>query len=266
MLTSRRRSLGRAVTRTLGLAIALLLALEGTAAAKPAKKRKVVRPRTTVLEDFSGAPSFKYGAMTKEQCHTELRARKVEFTALEGKRGVLIPVRLTGPVHGVTIRTELPAEERKTSAFEIMDCRLALAASDFAKIVAKHDIVEIHIFSAWRPPPKTWPADREAIRHPGGLALDVRRLVKKKSQSTDAPKGKDVQDLVVDRDWKPAKGKAPCPVDAALGGDEKLLREIFCETKDARIFTSMLSPNYDADHKNHFHLEIRPKVKWSMVL
>ncbi len=252
------------MARTLGLALVALLALEGSSEAKPAKKRKpVVKPRTTVLEDFSEAKSFKYGAMNKEQCHTELRSRKVDFTALEGKRGVLIPVRLTGPVHGVTVRTELPAEERKTSSFEIMDCRLALAVSDFAKIVAKHEIVEVHIFSAWRPPPKTWPADKEAIRHPGGLALDVRRLVKKKAAEDT---GKGVQDLVIDRDWKPVKGKAPCPVDAALGATEKALREIFCETKEARIFTSMLSPNYDADHKNHFHLEVRPKVKWSMVL
>ncbi len=249
---------------TVPLMLLATFAISGAASARPAKKRKpVFRPRTTVLEDFADAPSFKYGAMNKEQCHTELRSRKVGFTELEGKRGVLLPVRLTGPVHGVTIRTELPAQERKTSAFEVMDCRLALAVSDFAQIVAKHDIVEVHIFSAWRPPPKSWPMDQEAIRHPGGLAIDVRRLVKKKA---DADKGKGVQDLVVDRDWTAVKGRAPCPVDTALTGNEKALRVIFCETKAARAFTSMLSPNYDADHKNHFHLEVRPKVKWSMAL
>lgn len=244
-------------------------AASGKAPRKPAKRRKVVKPRTVVQEDFANAPSFKYGAMTKEQCLTELRGRKVSFTELSGKRGVLIPIRLDAPVHGVTIRTELPAAERKTTPYEVMDCRLALAAVDFAQIVAKHDIAEVHIFSAWRPPPESFPADGEAIRHPGGLALDVRRLVKSKSPEGKQRAGKDaasVQDLVVDRDWTPVKGQAACPAPASASAAEKELRAIFCEAKEARIFTSMLSPNYDADHKNHFHLEVRPKVKWTLVL
>lgn len=242
-----------------GLALFLILSAVVTPlSAKPAKRR--AQPRTVVEKDWASAPSAKYGVMTAEACLIELRARKVEFTALTEKPGVLIPVRLKGPVRGVSFRTELPAEERATTPYEVMDCRLALAVDDLAVILAKHEIAEVHIFSAWRPPAKSWPASKEAARHPGGLALDIRRFVKK------AAKGAAASDLVIDRDWQPQKNVAPCPVPENLSGDRRELRQIFCEARDARIFTSMLSPNYDADHKNHFHLEIRPRVKWRIVL
>jgi hypothetical protein len=242
-----------------GLALFLILSCFASPSwAKPAKRRP--QPRTVVEKDWASAPSAKYGAMTAEGCLTELRARKVEFTALENKPGVLIPVRLKGSVRGVAFRTELPAEERKTTPYEVMDCRLALAVDDLAAILAKHEIAEVHIFSAWRPPAKGWPAAKEAARHPGGLALDIRRFVKKSDDRAV------IGDLVVERDWRPQKSVAPCPVTEDLKGEQRELRQIFCEARDARIFTSMLSPNYDADHKNHFHLEIRPRVKWRIVL
>lgn len=233
----------------------------GDASAKPAK-RKAKRPRTAAPADYAKAPSFKYGAMSRSECLTELAARKVPFEPVDEARGVVIPIRLTGAVGGIRVRTELPEKERKTSPFEVMDCRLALAVSDFAAVLATHDVEEVLIFSAWRPPGKTWPKDKPAVRHPGGLALDVRKLVKK--PGADGKRA----DLEVLRDWIPKPEQDPCSKEARAGGrpEEQELHAIFCEANDARMFTSQLSPNYDAAHKNHFHLEVRPEVNWRLVL
>ena len=45
----------------------------------------------------------------------------------------------------------------------------------------------------------------------------------------------------------------------------RAIRKVYCDAARARIFTSMLSPNYDRPHHDHFHLELTPKVKWRIV-
>jgi hypothetical protein len=38
-----------------------------------------------------------------------------------------------------------------------------------------------------------------------------------------------------------------------------------CAAADAHLFTTILTPNYDRAHYNHFHLEVTPEVKWHLV-
>lgn len=248
------------VWRAVAVSLVALLAAH-PAEAKPAK-RKPKKPRTSQEADWSSAPSVKYAGMTRKECLAELKHRKVKFEEVEQARGVVIPIRPKGTIGGVLFRTEVPAAERATSPHEVMDCRLALALGDLAAILVQHDIEEVLHFSAWRPPEKSWPADKPAIRHPGGIAIDLRRFVKK------AAPGSKPKDLIVERDWKPARDKPPCTAEAKAAGDAeaKEIRAIFCEADERRIFTSQLSPNYDKAHENHFHFEIRPDVKWRLVL
>lgn len=232
------------------------------AQAKPAKHRPK-KPRTIQEDDWASAPSAKYAGLTRSECVGELKRRKVKFKELESARGVVMPIRLKGALNGVLYRTELPAAERPDTPYEVMDCRLALALHDFSEVLVAHDIEEAIMFSAWRPPAKSWPADKPAIRHPGGLAIDLRRFVKKAPAS-----GGKASDLVIERDWTPARDAQPCTDDARAKGsaEQKELVAIFCAADEARTFTSQLSPNYDKAHDNHFHLEIRPDVRWRLVL
>lgn len=232
------------------------------AQAKPAKHRPK-KPRTTQEEGWASAPSAKYAGLTKSECVGELKRRKAKFKEVESARGVVMPIRLKGALNGILYRTELPAAERPDTPYEVMDCRLALALHDFSEVLVAHDIEEAIIFSAWRPPAKTWPADKPAIRHPGGLAIDIRRFVKKPPASGGKP-----ADLIIERDWTPARDIQPCTTEARAkgGAEQKELAAIFCTADEARTFTSQLSPNYDKAHENHFHLEIRPDVRWRLVL
>ena len=40
------------------------------------------------------------------------------------------------------------------------------------------------------------------------------------------------------------------------------LRSIVCEASDLGVFTYVLTPNYNAAHADHFHMEIKPGVRW----
>lgn len=240
------------------------------ASAKPAKKKAQQKgggtSRAVFDADWESMPATKYGALDRAGCHNEAKARGVGFDEVEEAAGVLIPVRLTGPLNGVSYHTELPQKDRASSPYEVFDCRLVLALHDFSAILTPRGIDEAYIFSAWRPPGKDWPSGKEATRHPGGLAVDIRLLKK-----TTASNGTD--DLVVARDWTPARDEPPCGT-APLGTaniapdteDAREIRAIYCAAASARIFNSMLGPNYDKAHENHFHLEITPGVKWRMTL
>ncbi len=251
----------------LGLSLAAVVgataATPRSVLARPAKQARK-KPRTVVDDDWAKAPSAHYAALGKDACLRELRQRGASFDEVASARGVLAPIRLRGPLGGVAYHTEAPVAERAKSPYEVFDCRLALALDDFSAILRAHDVDEAYIFSAWRPPPKSWPADKLGTRHPGALAVDIRVLAKK------LVPGADRATLVVERDWQPAHDQPACgdkaPAILPDTAEAKEIRAIYCQAADARIFSSMLGPNYNKAHENHFHLEITPGVKWRLTL
>jgi hypothetical protein len=244
------------------IATAVVLA-PSVSSARPAKQ-KAKKPRTVFDADWQAMPAAKYGELDREGCLLEATSRGISYDEVEDAPGVLIPIRLTGPLNGVAYHTELPEKDRAASPFEVFDCRLVLALYDFSALLTARDIDEALMFSAWRPPGKDWPEGKLGTRHPGALAVDLRKFIKKSGASGDT------KDLVVARDWTPARDKAPCGEKAAPilpdTAAAKEIRAIYCEAADDRLFNSMLGPNYNKAHENHFHLEVTPDVKWRMAL
>ncbi len=201
-------------------------------------------------------PAQQYAHMSESQCYRELKRRKVSFRPVEQARGVRYPVRVRGKIGSVTYRTNYRSpEERRTTPYEVYDCRLVLALYDLSKILWTHDIEEVRIFSAWRPPSKHWPEDKHGVRHPGALAADLQRFIKKTGES-----------LSVAEHFNGEVGAALCGPEAAAPepptAQAQELRNIACEAAEQRIFQSILTPNYDRPHFDHFHVEVRPEVKW----
>ena len=62
-------------------------------------------------------------------------------------------------------------------------------------------------------------------------------------------------------------GARTCGQGAVLPNDEKAreLWSIVCEASDAHVFTYVLTPNYNQPHHDHFHMEIKPGVRWFLV-
>lgn len=101
-----------------------------------------------------------------------------------------------------------------------------------------------HTHGKWAPP---------GTRHPAGLAIDVGIL--KKSDGTV---------LNVAQHFRGKIGERTCGANAVVpeGEDARELRSIVCEARDGQVFTYALTPNYDADHFDHFHMELKPEVEW----
>ncbi len=243
--------------------VANLYALSGAAApkAKPGPKPKL-KPKPAKVSRFiapadaTASPAYRYGVLSQLDCEAELKRRGVGFVR-ETARGVLAPVRLTGPLRGVQFRTDLDDRARAASPWEIADCRLVLALDDLAALLGRHDVVEVRHYSMYRPPPQPWPDDKLGTRHSGGLALDAGRFV-----------AKDGRVLDVDKHFHGAIGAATCGAGAAprpATAEALKLRAILCEAVDRRLFNVVLTPNYDRPHHNHFHLEVTAGVKWFLV-
>lgn len=106
-----------------------------------------------------------------------------------------------------------------------------------------------HDHAKWAPP---------GTRHPAGLAIDV-GILKKRDGSL----------LHVASHFDGKVGARTCGEGAsdpdklqAKGPEAIELRQIVCEAREAGVFTYALTPNFDAAHVDHFHLEIKPGVKW----
>ncbi len=234
-------------------------ATEARSKAPPPRKR---RSLTTELPEHATAPSYRYANMGAATCLAELDARRIAYTRVEEAPGVLAPVRIPAGVGGVRYHTAAPASQRATSPYEVFDCRLVLALDDLAALLRARGFDEVVTFSGWRPPRKGWPKDKLAVRHPGGLAVDIKTLMRSGSKDPDAV-------LEIENDYQGKIDAPSCGPDAFAPDSPStktvLLREIVCEAVEARLFTSVLTPNHDDAHRNHLHLDLAPNVTWRIV-
>ena len=244
-----------------GLVLLVVLATSAIAAphkkAKPVIKHAVARFQNP--DDAADTPAVHYAAMAPDDCLAELDKRKIDYQK-ETAKGVLAPVRLAGPLHGVLFRTDLNEDQRATTPWEIADCRLVLALDDFAQILEKHDVVEVRHYSIYRPPPKSASdsgSDKEGTRHEGAMAIDAAHFIDKTGKSLDVVKH--FHGAIGAKTC--GEGAAPDPATA----EATELRAILCDAVAAHLFNVVLTPNYNKPHHNHFHLEVTKDVKWFLV-
>lgn len=112
-----------------------------------------------------------------------------------------------------------------------------------------------------RPPPRDAEAERSThrnwappgTRHPAGLAIDLGGIRKR-----------DGRWLSVAGHFDGKIGQRTCGVGAPVpvSAEARELRAIVCEARSAGVFTYALTPNFDADHVDHVHFEIKPGVTW----
>lgn len=223
-----------------------------------AAPRRATHKQTIPLQHAAGSRAEAYATLTPDACLAELSRRLIPFVNEAEKPGVKIPVRLNGKVGGVLYRTDFPDSERAHVPWEVFDCRLVLALDDFSETLRAHSVAEVRIFSAWRPPAKSWKVSDWARRHQGALAVDVRELRKDDGEVLN----------VLDH-FHGKLGASQCTAGSAPASanqpEARELHEIVCRAAEAHIFNSILTPNYNPAHKNHFHLELTPGVDWFML-
>jgi hypothetical protein len=143
------------------------------------------------------------------------------------------PVTITGPIGGVEYAM-LDTEEVLT-----VSCEMALRMQTISRVLAAHDVVRVQVLSAYRNHPRS-------SFHTMGLGLDL-------FDFTQA----DGTVLSVLDDFVETPAYATCDAPRGRGAARTLLR-IACELAESHAFSSVLTPNYNDGHRNHFHLDARP--------
>jgi len=204
------------------------------------------------------APNERYAAMDKAACQAELVKRNVAFADAGPTIGVLAPVRIRGALSGgVTIHSLLPEAQRDRAAMEIFDCRLVLALDDFSAAISKRGVVEMIHLSAYRPRSQNGCTPKyDGKQHCGALAVDLAEFRRKDGTS-----------LNVQRDFHGKIGSPTCVRRAggSAPGTPTELWSIVCDAADKATFNVMLTPNYNAQHFNHVHVEVTPEAAWMLV-
>jgi hypothetical protein len=194
-----------------------------------------------------------WSSLTSQQCWAEASRLKLAVKRWgKATAGVTTPVRVTGAIGGVRFVT--PGAK---SPYGILDCRLALALSELATVLVRHGVVEVRVDNMYRPHAHL-PGKSKPSQHSFGLAIDMTRL-----------KLGDGSELDIDKDFEGTLGEPVCGADARppseLSDNASKLRNLICDVARSQLFHHILTPNHDAAHHNHFHLDIARGAKQRII-
>jgi hypothetical protein len=143
------------------------------------------------------------------------------------------PVEITGPIGGVaftTVRADDPI---------ILSCELASRLPLLVRVARRQRVRRISILSSHRiRPPQSF--------HRMGMALDI--------FSFDTPRGT----LIVNDHFVETPAATTCEASEPEDWRAAALLRIACDLVETHRFSSVLTPNYNDGHRNHFHVDIRP--------
>lgn len=189
------------------------------------------------------APASRYAELSDGDCQRELERRALPFEKAKATAGVATPLYLTGALHGV--RITLPG---KASPHGVIDCRLALALDDFAAALSSHGVTKLRVDNSYRPGARL-PGKKKQSQHAHAMALDITEL--------ELAGGRK---LTVKDHWTDPIGAVPCGPEATpaeTSDDALALRNIVCDVARRGIFHHMLTPSFNAAHRDHFHFDLR---------
>ncbi|MCA9622972.1 MAG: extensin family protein [Myxococcales bacterium] len=199
------------------------------------------------LQLSSSTSAMRYAALSASECKKLVTERRlpVEFEA-KAWSNVALAARITGPLSGVKVVTA-----RAPSKFGVVDCRLALALDEMARLLHGHGVAEVRIGNTYRPGAKLGTGKHS--QHAHALAADVSAFVR--VDGTVVP---------VTDNWGAAIGDTPCGENADMTSpDERrlFLRNAVCALAREGVFHHILTPSANADHLDHFHFDIARESK-----
>jgi hypothetical protein len=168
------------------------------------------------------------------RCLAALASQRVPATPLTRPLATPVPaaVVLSGPVRGVRFRAV-----QSDRAIEV-SCELAARLPALAAILREHGVRAVHVNSSYREQPRV-------SFHTFGLALDISAF-----ETSDGS-------LVVARDYELTPDQPTCS-SMAQSQRGRALQNIACALAQSGLFSTVITPNYNEGHRDHFHLDIRP--------
>jgi hypothetical protein len=198
-----------------------------------------------VFEEVPPTPDAAVTITDPDDCHEWLDAHGVDFSPASESPGVEDPVTVYPPIAGIDYRVSWQ-QERRESMF--MDCELARSLVLAAEYLRDRDIVEVADMGVYNyrcigggnPDDGCTPS-----QHAFARAIDIAGF-------TTA----DETYLSVNDDWIIDSDDIPT-CEASPGGDKnRLLHELICELKADGVWNIVLTPNYNAAHRDHFHVDL----------
>ena len=228
-------------------ALVCLLAAEGVNAGDAPTTRTPPPPDAGVV----GVPAEIDAQGPNRVCLDGLRERHVPFVESPTK-GVRTPVRILGPIGALRLRSH---DRRATGlANPLMDCELARALLDAAAAFRSLGIRDLLFSGTYQY--RTRRHSTKLSEHAHGLAIDVHTFALDADAADDAT-------LDVSRDFEAEVGTwAVTDQDSCIGQPRtskgRLLRTLACRLRASSVFREVITPDDNADHHDHFHLEAFP--------
>ncbi|MCB9632229.1 MAG: extensin family protein [Sandaracinus sp.] len=179
-------------------------------------------------------------------CHAMLDALGIDWAPASATRGIADPVRVQPLIGGVRYRYVSNAEPTAMT----MDCELAPRLHHLSRIVQRYGVDEVIHIGIYNyrciggAIPTAAPARRACT--PKRAPLDIWGL----------GLAADDTEYVLERDWIITDGDT-CP-GTPSGEADRVLHEVGCAMWSERAFQIVLTPNYNAAHRNHFHVDMTP--------
>ncbi len=180
-------------------------------------------------------PAQVWSIRREERCLRALDKRKLPFVPVNRALGTPAAtlVQLTKePIAGISFLSAHLDREVEVS------CELASRLPALAKLLKRHGVRGVLVNSSYREQPRT-------SFHTFGLALDIAAFQMRRGL------------LVVAKHFEPTPHAYTCDAQPATKEGQTLLA-IACDIAKSQLFSSVLTPNYNSGHRDHFHLDLRP--------
>lgn len=177
-------------------------------------------------------------------CHAWLDLYHLDYMIGPAAQGIADPITVTLPLNGMAYRYSGNTSDRKTL---MGDCTLMRSLAQAAPILRAHDvtkIIDIGIYNYRCIDQTLTPPNCSMSQHAYAKAIDLAELVKS-----------DGTDYSVLKDWVIDPSGPTCGA-ATENDKDAFLHQIICELKAAKIWNIVLTPNYNSDHRNHFHVDL----------
>lgn len=184
------------------------------------------------------------GEPARPPCRERLSRRGAEFTRGPAARGVANPVTVALPLAGIAYHR--PGDRRPQHRL-YADCSLVLALHQMGKVLRSRgiDSVEHLGIYEYRCIEATSPC--ELSRHASATAIDLHEFRGRRGRSYN-----------VERDWVRDPDEVSTCSASRRPPRNRFLHRLACRLSGDRIFNIVLTPNFNAAHRDHFHVDLTP--------
>jgi hypothetical protein len=154
--------------------------------------------------------------------------------------GIALAVKVEGPIGGIEYQ---PYREGVPL---VLDCSLVYSLAVAGRFMAAHNVTAVRYSSAYER--RNIRRTNRPSKHSFGLAIDIHTFLTDEAIYT------------VKEDYEQGLGDEVNCIGEPLTESGRVLRTLDCQLSRSELFRIVLTPDFDADHYNHFHVEV---TRWA---